>query len=181
MAFPHPHLHHLMPPMEYVRDIQPKDVLSGRGGATNAHSGNKEFRRLVHRHRREYVDAKKKDKPAVAKRIVDLVREEGGRFLQKVEGSPSGELLYYDIGDDKAREKTCQALREGAATRRRARETEEMSHRRRQGRKRREGGSSSASRSLSSSSGASTVMATSSGSDDDDCSMSGVRVGDPSE
>lgn len=89
------------------------DVLSGRGGATNSHSGNKAFRRLVKAHQDEYLKAKKKDKPAVAARVVEHVRKQGGHFLRQ--HSSDGRHIYWvDIGDERAKEKTCQALREGA-------------------------------------------------------------------
>lgn len=105
------------PPIEYITSIHPEDVLSGRGGATNSHSGNRAFRSLVKKYQEEYLRAKKKDKPAVASVIVELIRKKGGRFLRRVEDESSvpGSLVrYIDIGDERAREKTCQALREGA-------------------------------------------------------------------
>lgn len=109
-------------PVEYIADIKPVDVLSGRGGATNSHSGNAEFRAIVEQHKVKYLNAKKANKPAVAATIVDLIRKKGGRFLRKYTMHNShdpmldanGNVLWYDIGDEKAREKTCQALREGA-------------------------------------------------------------------
>ena len=95
-------------------DINDKDVLSGRGGGTNNHPGNKEFRSLVDQYRSEYVLSKKWAKREIARNIVDSIRSDGGRFLKK-EGS-----MWYDIGDQKAREKTSQALREGLAAKMRA-------------------------------------------------------------
>lgn len=51
----------------------------------------------------------------MASHIVELIRERGGRFLRKCgETTAQGNVLWYDIGNDRAREKTCQALREGA-------------------------------------------------------------------
>jgi len=88
------------------------DVLCGRGGATNNHPGNRHFRDLVKQFQRTYLRAKKKEKPRVAKQIVDLIRNRTptGRFLKK-EPEKDG---WYDIGDQRATEKTSQALREGA-------------------------------------------------------------------
>ena len=103
------------PIVEYITQIEPEDVLSGRGGATNSHSGNRAFRTLVKDHQNQYLKAKKRDKPAVASMIVDLVRKKGGRFLRRWDtNAATGQVLWVDIGDDRAREKTCQALREGA-------------------------------------------------------------------
>jgi len=101
-------------PVEYIRDIKPSDVLCGRGGATNSHSGNRSFRALVKRYQEQYLKAKKRDKPSVADKLIDIVRERGGRFLKRAESQQYGEILWVDIGDERAREKTCQALREGA-------------------------------------------------------------------
>lgn len=113
----------MMPPpkIEYIEKIEPQDVLCGRGGATNSHSGNRAFRLLVKRHQDRYLRAKKRDKPSVASYIVELVRDRGGRFLRRCDTTPQGNVLWVDIGDDRAREKTCQALREGAPEIRRRR------------------------------------------------------------
>lgn len=46
--------------------------------------------------------------------LINLIRERGGRFLKRAESQLYGETLWIDIGDERAREKTCQALREGA-------------------------------------------------------------------
>jgi hypothetical protein len=133
-----PHLHSqpfqpLQPliPVEYITNIQSSDVLCGRGGATNSHSGNRSFRSLVKRHQDKYLKAKKRDKPGVAACIVDLIRSRGGRFLRRHDdhcssgggggGGPHHHVLWVDIGNERAREKTCQALREGAPELRRRR------------------------------------------------------------
>jgi hypothetical protein len=86
------------------------DVLSGRGGGTNVHPGNRNFRDLINLHRRAYLKARKNDKPAISRAIVRSVREAVGRFLKKDEKSG----LWFEIGDDAAREKTSQALRQRA-------------------------------------------------------------------
>lgn len=86
------------------------DVLSGRGGGTNMHPGNRNFRDLINHHRRSYLKARKNDKPAISRAIVRAIRESGGRFLKKGNKSDS----WYEIGDDAAREKTSQALRQRA-------------------------------------------------------------------
>lgn len=109
-----PYWHPPPPVVEYITTIEPEDVLSGRGGATNSHSGNRAFRVLVKQHQDEYLKAKKRDKPAVASKIVEMIRKKGGRFLRRWDTSAEGQVLWVDIGDERAREKTCQALREGA-------------------------------------------------------------------
>jgi hypothetical protein len=84
-----------------------RDVLSGRGGGTNLHPGNRCYRDLILSHRKEYDLASKAQKPSVSRQIVHLIRQNGGRFLRK----DSKDGKYYEIGDDLAREKTSQALR----------------------------------------------------------------------
>jgi hypothetical protein len=76
---------------------------------------------LVKEFQSQYLKAKKRDKPAVASIIVEKVREKDGRFLRRVGSNSQGQILWIDIGDDRAREKTCQALREGAPELRRKR------------------------------------------------------------
>mmetsp|Transcript_30210 Transcript_30210/g.46254 ORF Transcript_30210/g.46254 Transcript_30210/m.46254 type:complete len:577 (+) Transcript_30210:183-1913(+) len=99
-------------PMKDIRSPHPNDVLCGRGGGTNNHAGNEKFRDLVNQQKVLYLHSSKRDKPMVSRRIVQAVRAQvpPGRFLQKDETTS----LWYDIGDQKAREKTSQALREGA-------------------------------------------------------------------
>jgi hypothetical protein len=89
--------------------ILENDVLFGRGGATNNHEGNRRFRAFVADHQAEYLEARKKDKARISRRIVHLVRERGGRFLRRDDETG----LWVEVGDKKAIEKTSQALREG--------------------------------------------------------------------
>ena len=93
--------------MNYFND---NDVLSGRGGGTNVHPGNRNFRDLINLHRRAYLKARKNDKPAISRAIVRAIRETGGKFLRKDEKTG----LWFEVGDDAAREKTSQALRQRA-------------------------------------------------------------------
>jgi hypothetical protein len=92
--------------------IAPNDVLCGRGGGTNNHPGNERFRDLVNSQKVNYLHSSKREKPMVSRGIVRAVRNQNppGRFLQKDDETG----LWFDIGDQKAREKTSQALREGA-------------------------------------------------------------------
>ena len=55
-----------------------------------------------------YLNAHKAEKKVISKSIVDQIRQRGGRFLKY---NDQGDM--EDIGDIKANEKTCQALREG--------------------------------------------------------------------
>jgi hypothetical protein len=86
------------------------DVLCGRGGATNVHAGNIYFRSLINKFRGQYLLSRKIDKPHISRSIVSKVRARQGRFLKKNEEKGT----WYEIGDDLAREKTSQALRQKA-------------------------------------------------------------------
>lgn len=98
--------------LQGIATPHPNDVLCGRGGGSNNHPGNESFRELVNEVKFPYVNCPKREKPLIARRIVEAVRNQTppGRFLSK--DSKTG--LWNDIGDGKAREKTSQALREGA-------------------------------------------------------------------
>mmetsp|Transcript_937 Transcript_937/g.2125 ORF Transcript_937/g.2125 Transcript_937/m.2125 type:complete len:411 (-) Transcript_937:150-1382(-) len=127
-----------------LRPLSDADVLCGRGGLVNGYIGNISFRDMVAEKRDEYRDAKKKVKATIAKGIVESVQNRGGIFLRRIDidtesgkgigsphkngsGSPSksngGTGLdaqssrWIDISEEKAREKTSQALREGAEVR----------------------------------------------------------------
>jgi hypothetical protein len=87
------------------------DVLYGRGSWTNSHPGNVFFRALVDEYRMEYATAGRGRKTSVSKKVVRLIRNNHGRFLKKDEDDD----LWFEVGDQKAIEKTGQTLREGMA------------------------------------------------------------------
>lgn len=99
------------------------DVLCGRGGSINSHPGNERFRKLVERRKRVYLTARfKREKRLIASSIVSEIHKlkPPGRFLTR--DSKTGQ--WINIGDEKARDKTSQALRENAPTIRAEIETE---------------------------------------------------------
>ncbi len=107
----------------WVREPTDSDVLCGRGGSINSHSGNERFRQLVERRKRVYLTARfKREKRLIASSIVSEISSLNppGRFLTK--DTKTG--LWYPIGDEKARDKTSQALRENAPSIRAEIETE---------------------------------------------------------
>lgn len=109
-------LYQALPPIERCGNeivVQPNDVLCGRGGETNHHLGNVQYRALVKAFQKLYLLAKRRDKPKIAQCIVVTVRRVNGRFLKR-EKKPGGGSIWVDVGNVKAREKTSQALREGA-------------------------------------------------------------------
>lgn len=111
-------------PMKDIKEPHQNDVLYGRGGGTNHHSGNKRYRKMVETRKVDYVNSKRLDKPLVALEIIKEWRDQvpRGRFL-KMDESTS---MWNDVGDKKAREKTSQALREKAPQLRKQQEEERM-------------------------------------------------------
>lgn len=101
-----------MPPAKSVIEdeaIIENDVLSGRGGKSNHHSGNKRYRQVVAEMKQKYRGTSTKtDKTALSRAIVDYVNGYGGRFLKK--DSKLGK--YVVMTKAEARKKTSQALRE---------------------------------------------------------------------
>ncbi len=104
-----------------TNDPNCNDVLCGRGGRIAKHPGNIYFRELVNAHRALYVskDTKKSDKARIAAKIVETIRnlDPPGRFLMETktlsaENGFCSSSVWIDIGDDRARKKTAQAMRE---------------------------------------------------------------------
>lgn len=102
----------------------PNDVMYGRGGETNAHIGNKKYRYIVESLKSKYAHAPRTEKSKIAMDVVSLWRklDPPGRFLKQnnnvkehssVEEEET-EGTWYDVGDDEAKKKTSQALREAA-------------------------------------------------------------------
>lgn len=108
--------------LQIVKNPGKSDVLFGRGGRTNNHYGNVRYRQLVLDNKPRYIEAPKNKKPAIAREIVSMWRNMSppGRFLMpysderdddaNVKGSEP--LLWIDVGDKRAQEKTSQCLRE---------------------------------------------------------------------
>eukprot|EP00529_Nitzschia_sp_RCC80_P028800 CAMPEP_0113452994 /NCGR_PEP_ID=MMETSP0014_2-20120614/7131_1 /TAXON_ID=2857 /ORGANISM="Nitzschia sp." /LENGTH=327 /DNA_ID=CAMNT_0000344379 /DNA_START=437 /DNA_END=1420 /DNA_ORIENTATION=- /assembly_acc=CAM_ASM_000159 len=104
------------------------DVLCGRGGLTNQHIGNKNFRYIVAEYTNEYLRAKKKEKKEIAVRIVQRVHDIGGRFLTRC--GPNHSDVWAEVTASRALEKSKQALREGLDVRHKTIRPEKHIHRR---------------------------------------------------
>lgn len=89
------------------------DVLLGRGGNNNKHVGNAQLRKLARARVRVYSEASKKDKSRISRDLVIHVRNMSppGRFLKRNAFNEDWE----DVGDDIAREKASQALRDAVS------------------------------------------------------------------
>jgi len=93
------------------RAVEPtdNDVLFGRGGYTNTHIGNINFRKRAMELRPWYEQAStsKEEKYRISDLLVESVKSEGHRFLEKGEGG-----LWHEVIGNGARKKASQALRE---------------------------------------------------------------------
>ena len=76
------------------------DVLCGRGGGSQNHLGNKEYRAVITANKVRYIEAGRNVKSLLVDSIVNAVRLQNppGRFLEK--DNDTG--LWYDIGDKRA-------------------------------------------------------------------------------
>jgi hypothetical protein len=92
-------------------EIQRFDVLSGRGGKSNHHTGNQVFRHLVTELKPAYRAAvRKTEKARLAESLVEKVNCMGGRFL--VQNQEPWEPQWRLMTNAEAQRKTCHALRE---------------------------------------------------------------------
>ena len=98
------------------REIVPhgNDILMGRGGKNNQHVGNEQLRSIARTQRDTYRLSSKKGKSHISREIVAYVRSMNppGRFLKKE--AITGE--WEDVGDDTAREKVSQVLRDAVTS-----------------------------------------------------------------
>ena len=92
-------------------DITDTDILSGRGGKSNHHIGNKRFRHLVTEMKTMYRNTgQKTDKTALSRGIIAYVHNYGGRFL--IQDRTGNDRQWRVMTTIEARRKTSQALRE---------------------------------------------------------------------
>jgi len=88
-------------------NIAPKDVLLGRGGDTNVHLGNHDFRELITEYLPHYR-GKNRLKHEIALKIYSTLNSRGARFLRKNESSK----LWIIVNQEDAVKKIKQALRD---------------------------------------------------------------------
>eukprot|EP00536_Pseudo-nitzschia_multiseries_P008200 jgi/Psemu1/197490/e_gw1.205.15.1 len=82
------------------------DVLFGRGRNTREHCGNLRCAVLVEMYQQQYESCSKAEKTAIAERIIDMVKECGGKFLKK-----DRKYGWQEVPDNKAREKVAHFFR----------------------------------------------------------------------
>lgn len=113
----HANIEAAVPPgVQVVSEYNERDILCGRGALMIWHPGNKFFRRLVQTHRQRYFFSRRQEKKKIATQIMEEVRAHGGRFLRRSQSSDGLNQInvWVEIDEERAYQKTCQALREGA-------------------------------------------------------------------
>ena len=90
------------------------DILLGRGGKNNKHVGNEQLRMFAREQVTNYRKSTKKEKSNISRELVKRVRRLNppGRFLKRhhITG------LWEEMGEEIAREKTSQALRDAVTS-----------------------------------------------------------------
>jgi hypothetical protein len=105
----------------YIAEVGPDDVQSGRGRPVISSTGNQRFRELVLQYKCEYSSSNRHaHKDQIARQILATISTRGGRFLRKVVSGAQRKLLgiedgadAWEIADEEASlNKVKQALRE---------------------------------------------------------------------
>mmetsp|Transcript_28469 Transcript_28469/g.51585 ORF Transcript_28469/g.51585 Transcript_28469/m.51585 type:complete len:306 (+) Transcript_28469:155-1072(+) len=96
-----------------ITDVNPNDILLGRGSGVNSNVGNVRFRDVVDQRRDEYCGATKEQKREIARQVLNEVHRRGGRFLQ-LNAHIAG--AYEKVSESKALGKCFHALREKKKT-----------------------------------------------------------------
>jgi hypothetical protein len=109
---------------EFVDIYTDVDVLFGRGGRSNHHPGNKNYRDKIMETQDYYRSRDKNEKTQVAQNLVDSVVKEGGRFLELCKVASR----WYLVPNIVARRKVGQALRENNTEEARAAKREKYGH-----------------------------------------------------
>lgn len=94
-------------------NVNGNDVLCGRGKISFNHVGNRRFRHIISESIEDYNKAgSRKAKSAVVKRVHDIIRATGGRFL-KMDAS---QRLWVELAQQRSLEKVSHAIRDATST-----------------------------------------------------------------
>jgi hypothetical protein len=100
---------------DIIWKLRDNDVVCGRGAPSNFQRGNQVFRDVIVDYQTVYLCAKRGCKPKIATEVLEHIQSRGGRFVRRVKTSHrGGRFGWEEIGEKRAYEKVCQALREGA-------------------------------------------------------------------
>ena len=81
------------------------DVILGRGKTMHQHPGNVRFRHILEMHKEEYEAAGKYAKTAIAEKILRIIRDSGGRFLQPSTAASGNDSVFGGSASSKAKKK----------------------------------------------------------------------------
>ena len=95
-----------------VVQLQPEDIVCGRGAPASFHPGNQALKDLVKKHETAYLSSKRSEKPRIAMELMGILRSRGVRFVKREK--MGGRSIWIEIGDQSVYEKICKSLREGA-------------------------------------------------------------------
>ena len=101
-----------------ILDLNPNDVLLGRGTGTAVYEGNVKFRILIKEYKEKYMseDTTRHTKAVIANRVLNIIRSRGGRFVRKVKEEKARGVanreVYHEAEVEVALEKCKQALRQ---------------------------------------------------------------------
>jgi len=87
----------------------PQDIICGRGLHIMSHLGNIKLHRIVSRHRQTYQKASRREKAAIAQRIVDEIKSTGSRFIRRAEDGRDDE--WVEVDNETSYKKVGHALR----------------------------------------------------------------------
>ena len=83
-----------------------KDILLGRGRNFRHHPGNVRFHRIIEMHEAQYENSSRYRKQLLSDAVLNLVKQDGARFLKKKSGCG-----WLEVSDEISRERVCHAFR----------------------------------------------------------------------
>jgi hypothetical protein len=100
-------------------ELNPDDILFGRGAPISRHIGNKRMHRVVSQYQEQYIKTSRNDKARLVHEVVGVIKENGAKFLKRLEGF---DLWVEVVDQNEIYDKVSHALR-GQASRNRQQPT----------------------------------------------------------
>jgi hypothetical protein len=106
-------------PGVFLREINDRDVLQGRGSGSNLYQGNMIFRDMIDEVAVSYTSTtSRKEKNKLVDELIGVIHERNGRFLHPIDSDEAKRLgldpnvdFFYEITDSDAVDKVKQAIR----------------------------------------------------------------------
>jgi hypothetical protein len=96
-------------PFDGIDLPSPKDVLFGRGKTNHQHGGNVLMRNIIAEYIPEYQSTTKADKWRIPLKVLERIKQEGGRFLKR----DTEHGWWFQVSDEEAQEKISMSFRTG--------------------------------------------------------------------